>query len=75
MDFGRDVFSQGYIGANVSMGRFKFEIITGLLCLSRSKWGTKEKRDEEGWINDQGFSQRTMCAGNRDIVCCLHDGR
>ena len=75
MDFGIGVFNQGNIGVDVAMRRFQREISPGLLCLSQSKWGTKEKRDEEGWINDQGFLHRIMCAVNRDIICCPHDGR
>ena len=75
MDFGVGVFNQGYIGVNVAMRGFKPEVIAGLLCLSRSKWRTKERRDEEGWINDQGFLHGVMCAGDGEIVYCPHDGR
>ena len=75
MDFGIGVYSQGNIGVDMTMCRFQSEIFTGFFCLSQGKLGTKEKRDEEGWINDQGFPHRTMCAGNRNIVCCFHDGR
>lgn len=74
MDFGVGVFNQGYIDVNVTMRSFKPKILTGLLCLSPSKWRPKERRDEERWINDQGFPHRTMCASNCDIVCCPHDG-
>jgi hypothetical protein len=73
MDIGIGGFRQGNIGLNIAMRRFKPKIFAGFLCFFQRKWGTKEKRDEEGWINDQGFSHRTMFAGNRDIIYCFQD--